>query len=178
MFCLLQVGTSQPWWDLFPFNMYPGCSLWSVLAFVNLVFSTVQCFIPWDGGCCNPAGLFRIFTYKSSNNHFLWSIFSINKNGKLLFPLCLSPSSFLCFFSQENIPTVMREGIDEMLQYEKKTVKTERIYTYEKAVERYYSTRLVKLNERLQHTLNLKGQFVKRWYQSQKHSLCITTGKC
>lgn len=70
----------------------------------------------------------------------------------------------------------MREGIDEMLQYEKKTAKTERIYTYEKAVERYYTATLVKLNERLvpQHTLNLKGQFVQRWYQS----LCTTAGKC
>lgn len=45
--------------------------------------------------------------------------------------------------------------MDEMLQYEKKTAKTERIYTYEKAVERYYPSMLVKLNERLQHTLNL-----------------------
>lgn len=33
-----------------------------------------------------------------------------------------------------------------MLQYEKKTAKTERIYTYEKAVERYYPSMLVKLN--------------------------------
>lgn len=36
----------------------------------------------------------------------------------------------------------MRKGMDEMLQYEKKTEKTERIYTYEKAVERYYTTTL------------------------------------
>lgn len=34
----------------------------------------------------------------------------------------------------------MREGMDEMLQYERKTEKTERIYTYEKAADRYYNT--------------------------------------
>lgn len=31
----------------------------------------------------------------------------------------------------------MREGMDEMCRYEGKTEKSERIYTYEKAVERY-----------------------------------------
>uniref|UniRef100_A0A671YHP6 Serine hydrolase like n=1 Tax=Sparus aurata TaxID=8175 RepID=A0A671YHP6_SPAAU len=34
------------------------------------------------------------------------------------------------------IPKVMRQGMDEMLQYEKKTEEKKRVYTYEKAAER------------------------------------------
>ncbi|XP_036969288.1 serine hydrolase-like protein isoform X2 [Acanthopagrus latus] len=34
------------------------------------------------------------------------------------------------------IPKVMRQGMDEMLQYEKKTEEKRRVYTYEKAAER------------------------------------------
>ena len=30
----------------------------------------------------------------------------------------------------------MRQGMDEMLEYEKKTEKKKRVYTYEKAAER------------------------------------------
>lgn len=34
----------------------------------------------------------------------------------------------------------MRQGIDDMLQFEKKTkYRRERVYTYEKAVERYHT---------------------------------------
>lgn len=105
---------------------------------------------------------------------FLWSIFYRNKKLQLLFSLCLSLSSFLCVFPQENTPKVLREGIDEILQYEKNTAKTERIYTYEKAVERYYTPTLVKL------TISSAAyfEFVQRWPQSQRRSLCTTTGKC
>lgn len=56
----------------------------------------------------------------------------------------------------ENIPTVMRQGIDEMLQYEKKTAKTERIYTYEKAVERL-QTANSSLSEQSVHILLERG---------------------
>ena len=49
---------------------------------------------------------------------------------------------------------MIKKGIDEMLQYEKNKTKTDRIYTYEKAFERYYT---VMLNERFvpQHVLML-----------------------
>ncbi|KAK5899456.1 hypothetical protein CesoFtcFv8_008936 [Champsocephalus esox] len=36
---------------------------------------------------------------------------------------------------QKEIPKVMRQGMDEMLQYEKKTEEKKRVYTYEKAAE-------------------------------------------
>lgn len=49
--------------------------------------------------------------------------------------LSVSPHQF-CLFLQTEIPKVMREGMEEMLQYEKKTEEKKRVYTYEKAVER------------------------------------------
>lgn len=51
-------------------------------------------------------------------------------------------SAFLIFspliFLQKEIPRIMRQGMDEMLKYEKKAEEEKkRVYTYEKAVERY-----------------------------------------
>ncbi|XP_063740251.1 serine hydrolase-like protein isoform X2 [Eleginops maclovinus] len=40
---------------------------------------------------------------------------------------------------QKEIPKVMRQGIDEMIQYEKKTEEKKRVYTYEKAAERLFA---------------------------------------
>lgn len=33
----------------------------------------------------------------------------------------------------------MRQGMDEVVQYEKKPEQKKRVYTYEKAVERYHT---------------------------------------
>lgn len=33
----------------------------------------------------------------------------------------------------------MKQGMDEMLQFEKNPERTEKVYTYEKAVERYHT---------------------------------------
>ena len=46
-------------------------------------------------------------------------------------------SSSFSTFLQKIITKVMRRTMDEMLQYEKNTEEKTRVYTYEKAVERY-----------------------------------------
>lgn len=43
-------------------------------------------------------------------------------------------------FLQTEISKMMRQGMDEMLQFEKKTEEKKRVYSYEKAVERCYTT--------------------------------------
>lgn len=126
------------------------------------MFPTVQCTISRDGGYRHTAGYFRIYTHRSSNLHFLlplyciWQVFLQEKNtlvsmGMLLYYShtfmfqssqwfwIFSPHHF-CVLLQKEISRVMRLGMDQMLQFEKNTEKTERIYTYEKAVERYYPT--------------------------------------
>lgn len=51
----------------------------------------------------------------------------------------LQPSSFFCFF-QSDIPKAMRQGMDDLLQYEKKSEEDmRRVYTYEKAAERCFT---------------------------------------
>lgn len=50
----------------------------------------------------------------------------------------LLPSSFVSVFWQNEMPKVMRQGMDEMLQFEKKTEEKTRVYTYAKAVERCF----------------------------------------
>lgn len=75
------------------------------------------------------------------------------------------PSDF--FSLQEEIFKVMKQGIDEMLQHEKNTEKTTRVYSYEKAVERYLIAPVYdqfRLNRCRHHHLwrvfltNIKGQ--------------------
>ena len=49
-------------------------------------------------------------------------------------------SSFVSVVLQKEVPKVIRQGFDEMLQYEKKTEeKKTRVYSYENAVERCYT---------------------------------------
>uniref|UniRef100_A0A4W6FW76 Serine hydrolase like n=1 Tax=Lates calcarifer TaxID=8187 RepID=A0A4W6FW76_LATCA len=43
----------------------------------------------------------------------------------------------------KEISKVMRQGMDEMIQFEKITEEERRVYTYEKAVERYHAVRAV-----------------------------------
>ncbi|KAF3852212.1 hypothetical protein F7725_005567 [Dissostichus mawsoni] len=57
---------------------------------------------------------------------------------------------------QKEIPKVMRQGMDEMLQYEKKTEEKKRVYTYEKAAERLQAANPT-LSERSVHTLLERG---------------------
>lgn len=47
--------------------------------------------------------------------------------------LCFSP----LILSQKEIPRIMRQGMEEMLKFEKKAEEKKRVYMYEKAVERY-----------------------------------------
>ncbi|XP_061087417.1 serine hydrolase-like protein isoform X1 [Conger conger] len=57
----------------------------------------------------------------------------------------------------ENMPGTMRKGIDEMIQYEKrKGEKTEKVYTYEKAVERMRAAN-PSLSEKSVHILLERG---------------------
>lgn len=71
----------------------------------------------------------------------------------------------------------MREGMDEMCRYEGKTEKSERVYTYEKAVERYDSTKHPRPAER---TIIYATYFdfevtilFQRWYQSLLDSVSL-----
>lgn len=74
----------------------------------------------------------------------LSSIFPLNISEScavasvLVSSLELLPSSFMPPFLQNKMFQVMRQGMTEMLQFEKKTEEEKkRVYTYEKAVERY-----------------------------------------
>lgn len=42
-------------------------------------------------------------------------------------------------FLQKEVPKVMRQGLDEMLQFDKKPEEKMRVYTYEDAVKRFYT---------------------------------------
>ncbi len=47
--------------------------------------------------------------------------------------------SCVCVFLQKEVPKVMKEGFDGMLQFEKRTKdKNAKVYTYENAVKRCY----------------------------------------
>lgn len=48
-------------------------------------------------------------------------------------------SSFVSFFFQKKFPKVMRQGLEEMLQFDKKPDERMRVYTYENAVKRCYT---------------------------------------
>ncbi|KAK1886618.1 Serine hydrolase-like protein [Dissostichus eleginoides] len=65
-------------------------------------------------------------------------------------------SVVLCLFPAERNTQVMRQGMDEMLQYEKKTEEKKRVYTYEKAAERLQAANPT-LSERSVHTLLERG---------------------
>lgn len=41
------------------------------------------------------------------------------------------------FFLQEALPELMRQGLDEMLQFDKKPEEKMKVYTYENAVKRF-----------------------------------------
>ncbi|XP_070684487.1 serine hydrolase-like protein [Pempheris klunzingeri] len=56
----------------------------------------------------------------------------------------------------KEISKVMRQGMDEMLQYEKKTEEKKRVYTYDKAVERLMAANPT-LSERSAHILLERG---------------------
>ncbi|XP_040893026.1 serine hydrolase-like protein isoform X2 [Toxotes jaculatrix] len=56
----------------------------------------------------------------------------------------------------KDIPKVMRQGMDEMLQFEQKTEGEKRVYTYEKAIERL-SAANPSLSERSLHILLERG---------------------
>lgn len=66
----------------------------------------------------------------------------ILKRAPLHFPLVSEvfdfiTSSFLSLFLQKELTEVLRQGMDGMIQFEKKTEKKRRVYTYKEAVERY-----------------------------------------
>lgn len=175
MFCNLQVETSQPWWDLFLFNMYPGCSLWPVLAFVKHLlmcfFSIVQCFIPWDGGCRNTAGLYWIFTYKISNSHFLKSIFYLTKKCKTAFPPLSLPFIIFVFLPAGKYPHSDEGGNGwDASVWKKDSEDRTNLYLWEGGWEV-----LSQHAGQAKWTFAAYFEFVKRWYPSQKHSLSITT---
>lgn len=46
-------------------------------------------------------------------------------------------SSFVSVFLQKEVPKLMRQGLDEMLQFDKKPEEKMRVYTYENAVKRF-----------------------------------------
>uniref|UniRef100_A0A3B5K3S5 AB hydrolase-1 domain-containing protein n=1 Tax=Takifugu rubripes TaxID=31033 RepID=A0A3B5K3S5_TAKRU len=121
-----------------------------------------------------PPGVFYMFTaYVADVCHIIkglqWTRFSIighsmgeHHTGKTaLYPemvdavILLDSLGFLPT-DLEKIPTLMREGMDEMCRYEGKTEKSERIYTYEKAVERL-QTANPSLSERSVHVLLERG---------------------
>ncbi|XP_044047207.1 serine hydrolase-like protein isoform X2 [Siniperca chuatsi] len=56
----------------------------------------------------------------------------------------------------KEMPKVMRQGMDEMLQFEKKTEEKKRVYTYEKAVERLLAANPT-LSEQSVHILLERG---------------------
>lgn len=49
----------------------------------------------------------------------------------------LTSKHFLIVFLQKEISKIMRQGIEEMIQHEKNKDKPPKVYTYEKAAERY-----------------------------------------
>ncbi|XP_029706971.1 serine hydrolase-like protein [Takifugu rubripes] len=122
-----------------------------------------------------PPGVFYMFTaYVADVCHIIkglqWTRFSIighSMGGNIaalfsaLYPemvdavILLDSLGFLPT-DLEKIPTLMREGMDEMCRYEGKTEKSERIYTYEKAVERL-QTANPSLSERSVHVLLERG---------------------
>ncbi|XP_056891389.1 serine hydrolase-like protein isoform X2 [Takifugu flavidus] len=122
-----------------------------------------------------PPGVFYMFTaYVADVCHVIkglqWTRFSIighSMGGNIaalfsaLYPemvdavILLDSLGFLPT-DLEKIPTLMREGMDEMCRYEGKTEKSERIYTYEKAVERL-QTANPSLSERSVHVLLERG---------------------
>ena len=63
-------------------------------------------------------------------------------------------SSFLSVSLQKEIPKVVRQGFEELLQYEKKPEeKKTRVYTYENAVERYYTLVFMVFSKTTQHPI-------------------------
>ncbi|XP_040891164.1 serine hydrolase-like protein [Toxotes jaculatrix] len=56
----------------------------------------------------------------------------------------------------KKMPEVIRQGMDEMLQFEKKTEEKKRVYTYEKAVERLLAVNQT-LSEQSAHVLLERG---------------------
>lgn len=49
----------------------------------------------------------------------------------------MTSKHFVIIFLQVEISKIMRQGIEEMIQHEKNQDKPPKVYTYEKAVERY-----------------------------------------
>lgn len=47
---------------------------------------------------------------------------------------------------QKDMPDVMRQGIDEIIQFDKKPEEKIRVYTYENAVKRWNTYVLLKIN--------------------------------
>uniref|UniRef100_A0A3Q3L8H9 Serine hydrolase like n=1 Tax=Mastacembelus armatus TaxID=205130 RepID=A0A3Q3L8H9_9TELE len=86
-----------------------------------------------------------------------WSKFSIigHSMGDTVHPISsfeLLPSSFL----QKEMSGVLRQGLDEMLQYEKTKEKKARVYTYEKAFKRLKAVN-TNLSEESVHALLERG---------------------
>lgn len=69
----------------------------------------------------------------------MWAGF--DADTQLSFSLCLSFS----FFFQKEMPDVMRQGMDEMIRFDKKPEKM-RVYTYENAVKRCFICSSIKNN--------------------------------
>uniref|UniRef100_A0A3Q0QVQ7 Serine hydrolase like n=1 Tax=Amphilophus citrinellus TaxID=61819 RepID=A0A3Q0QVQ7_AMPCI len=72
-----------------------------------------------------------------------WTKFSImgHSMGDAVYPEMVDAVIVLDVFGfvpteLKRIPQIMRQGMDEMLKFEKKTEEKKRVYTYEKAVER------------------------------------------
>lgn len=62
------------------------------------------------------------------------------RDENYFFAALLHSANVLCYFSQflqKEVSKMMRQGMEEVIQYEKKTDEKKRVYTYEKAVERY-----------------------------------------
>lgn len=116
------------------------------------LFSTVQRLVPRDGGHRHTAGRLWIHPSRFSNcTVIIYYQYSANQRQVLqlsvgenslgfffgLLGWFLTYKRFLIIFSQKEISTIMRQGIEEMIQHEKVKDKPPKVYTYEKAVERY-----------------------------------------
>lgn len=63
-------------------------------------------------------------------------------------------SNWKMFFFQKDLPDVMRQGMDEIIRFDKKPEEKIRVYTYENAAKRWNTYVLLKINVQY---LRLKG---------------------
>lgn len=136
--------TEELWFECFDFP-YVNVELIALLKFLNTKQIPVLCLYWvngylywWAGGTLQVSHSDTVaFKFCSSDNlqtcgENVWCHIKVC----LCFLLYFFPTT-LSLFLQAEISKVMRQGVDELLKFEKKAEK-KRVYAYEKAFERYW----------------------------------------